>query len=131
MANSSSPRSKNLFEAVPGPAPWYVRPGSPTVNGFEWQQTSAGLPRRGKTLLIGSAGIVAVVDFYVCVAVIDSDTLLAWYQPRRQGNQESKPVNLVVFQPGLMKPFVADLASIEETMSSTGSPLAQIGRAHV
>jgi hypothetical protein len=123
VTSSAPSGDKDLFKDVPGPAPWYVRPGSPTVEGFEWQQTSALFPRRGKTLLVGSSGVVAVIDFYVCVKVIDRSTLLAWYQPRRQRKEESKPVCVTVFQPRLMKPFDSELSPIEEKMGRAELPL--------
>ena len=123
MTSSAPSSDKDLFNGVPGPAPWYVRPGSPIVEGFEWQQTTALFPRRGKTLLVGSAGVVAVIDFYVCAKVIDRSNLLAWYQPRRQGKEEGKPVWMTVFQPRLMTPFDSELSLLEEKMGRAESPL--------
>ena len=80
--------SSRLFDGIPGPTPWYTRPGTPTAEGFAWQQTQGvawkdateKFQLRGKTLLVGAAGIVAVFDFYNWIMRLDDSTLLAWSQ---------------------------------------------------
>jgi hypothetical protein len=124
VTKSASQNIEGLFRNAPGPAPWYVRPGSPNVHGFEWQQTSAMIPKTGKTLLVGSAGVVAVIGFYVSLKVIDDATLLAWYQPKTLDEDVTSPIRMFVFQPSKMKPFDTDLVEVEERMSNTGARLA-------
>jgi hypothetical protein len=125
MVNQSNP----LFDDVPGPTPWYVRPGTPTVNGFAWQQTQGlawkdateSFQMRGKTLLAGAAGIVAVFDMYNWIMQLDESTLLVW----NQGKDPS--VRLVLFRPGLLPPFESDLEDIEREMSASGKLMELAG----
>lgn len=123
-------QAKQLFDDVPGPTPWYVRPESPTVKGFVWQQkqglawkdATEPFQMRGKSLLVGPAGIVAVFDFYNWIMRLDESTLLAW-------NQGKAPfVRLVVFRPDILTPFKNDLEDIEREMTASGSMIELSGR---
>lgn len=120
----------HLFDDVPGPTPWYVRPGTPTVEGFAWQQkqglawkdATEPFQTRGKTLLVGQSGIVAVFDFYNWIMRLDESTLIAWNQGR------SPLVHLVVFRPSLLPSFETDLENVERRMSASASMMELAGQ---
>lgn len=112
--------SNDLFDKVPGPTPWYSRAGSPAVEGFHWEQTSEG----GKTLLVGTAGVVAVLGFYNYVMKLDSSTLLIWNQRGGTESEGTQPVDLVVIRPSLLPTFGDGLAKETQQMDETGARLA-------
>ena len=122
--------SSRLFDGIPGPTPWYTRPGTPIVEGFAWQQTQGvawkdateKFQLRGKTLLVGAAGIVAVFDFYNWIMRLDDSTLLAWSQGK------APLVNLVVFRPSLLPPLEAKFEVIERKMAATDSMMELAGQ---
>jgi len=116
--------SKVLFDGVPGPTPWYARPGSPAIEGFRWEQTSERWPKGDKTLLVGAAGVVAVLDFYSYVMRLDSSTLLIWNQRNGTKSEGSQPVHLVVIRPSLLPPFGDGLAREIQQMEAVGARLA-------
>jgi hypothetical protein len=89
----------SFFNGVPGPTPWYPTPGDLAVEGFHWERSS------GRTLLVGNAGVVAVLNYYNYVMRLDSSTLLIWNQRNETDYQGAPPVHLVVIQPGLLPPF--------------------------
>jgi len=123
-------QSSHAFEGVPGPTPWYVRPGTAVIEGFTWQykrgfawkDATESFQLRGKTLLVGAGGTVGVFDFYNWIMPIDSSTLLVWNQ--RKG---SASVNLVLFRPGLLPPFDADLEDVEREMAASGKKMQLSG----
>jgi hypothetical protein len=123
-------QSIHLFDGIPGPTPWYVRPGTTTVEGFAWQQKQGlawnhakePFQMRGKTLLVGATGTVAVFDFCNWIMQLDDSTLLAW----NQGKAPS--VRLVVFRPSLLPPFETDLENIERKMAASGSLMELAGQ---
>lgn len=88
----------SFFNGVPGPTPWYPTPGDLAVEGFHWERSS------GRTLLVGNAGVVAVLNYYNYVMRPDSSTLLIWNQRNESDYQGAPPVRLVVIQPGCSLP---------------------------
>ena len=112
MTNSTS-----LFEGVPGPTPWYSRPGDSAVEGFHWEQAG------GVTRLVGDVGgVVAILGYYNYVMKLNSSTLLIWNQ-NTEGESElegTPPVHLVVIQPSLLPPFGDQLESVASRMQRAG-----------
>lgn len=113
MTNSTS-----LFDGVPGPTPWYSKPGEYPVEGFHWEYAN------GKILLVGDAGVVAVLNPYNYVLKLDSSTLLIWNQRRGADDRSTPPVHLVVIRPGKLPSFGRDLDSEIARMSKTHARLA-------
>jgi hypothetical protein len=99
VTNPSISNPKSLFDGVPGPTPWYSRPGAPAVEGFHWENAN------GKTLLVGNIGVVAVLNAYNYVMRLDSSTLLIWNQRREADDQHTPPVHLMVVRPALLPSF--------------------------
>ena len=116
-----------LFDNVPGPSPWYLTPATRTVQGFRWQSAGDGPPRSGKTILVGSDGPVAVLDFYNYVRVLDDSSLLIWHQQWSE-SVPSEPVRLLVVQPQRLTPLPEDLVSVYENMSEHRIPVTLGGR---
>ena len=112
----TNPRS--LFDGVPGPTPWYSRPGDFAVEGFHWEHAN------DKTLLVGNAGAVAVLNAYNYVMKLDSSTLLIWNQRRETDDLSTPPIHLVVIRPGLLPSFGGDLESEISRMRKADARLA-------
>jgi hypothetical protein len=123
MTDQGAFSAKGLFARVPGPTPWYARPGSAAVEGFRWEQTSETWPRRGKTFLVGAGGVVAVLDFYNYVMSLDPSTLLIWNQRNGTTFEGAQPVHLVVIRPSLLTPFGDGLAEEILRMEAAGARL--------
>lgn len=109
--------STSLFVGVPGPTPWYSRPGNSTVEGFHWEQAG------GVTRLVEDAGgVVAVLGYYNYVMKLDSSTLLIWNQKteRESETESTPPVHLVVIQPRLLPRFGDQLESAASRIERAG-----------
>lgn len=109
--------STSLFDGVPGPTPWYSRPGNSTVEGFHWEQTG------GVTRLVDDAGgVVAILGYYNYVMKLNSSTLLIWNQKteRESEAERTPPVHLVVIQPSLLSRFGDQLESVASRMEGAG-----------
>lgn len=118
MTKSSSCHG-SFSNGVPGPTPWYPRPGDHTVEGFHWEQSS------GRTLLVGNAGVVAILNYYNYVMRLDSSKLLIWNQRNEADNQDTSPVHLVVIQPGLLTSFGDNLeGAVSRMQRAVGVRLA-------
>ena len=110
--------SRSLFDGVPGPTPWYSRPGDFAVEGFHWEYAD------GKTLLVGDEGVVAVLNRYNYVLQLNSSTLLIWNQRREADDQRTPPVHLVVIRPSSLSSFGGDLENEIARMSNAHARLA-------
>jgi hypothetical protein len=117
---TSISNSENFFEGVPGPTPWYSKPGDSPVDGFHWEQEREKSPSGGLTFLVGSEGVVAVLNFYNYVMTLDSSTLLIWNQGIERESQGTAPVHLVVIRPTLLTSFGADLETAVSRMGRAG-----------
>ena len=127
-AVTNTPIPASVFNGIPGPTPWYLRPTDPAVEGFHWEQTHGKWARRGKTFLVGNVGVVAVLDFYNYVMRLDPSTLLIWNQRSGSKYEGSPPVNLVVVRPSLLPSFGDKLDSEIARMETEGMRLALSGR---
>ena len=109
-----------MFENVPGPSPWYLGPNTTTVEGFRWQSAGDKSPAAGKTLLIGSKGPVAVLDFQNYAMMLDRSMLVIWNQAPRIGTGHTAPVRIYVVEPVLLSPIGNRLDSLYQEMQHKG-----------
>ena len=120
------------FEGVPGPSPWYLRSGAEIISGFRWRPAGDKSLSSGKTLLLGSNGPVAVLNFYNYVMALDSSSLLIWHQAWSESGV-TEPVRLLLVHPARLTPLPSDLDRVYETMNEHrtaiqlgGQPTAEI-----
>jgi len=92
------------------------------LHGYRWQDAGSGPLAAGKTLLIGSRGVVAVLNFQNYAMALNPSTLLVWYQERvaqpTLGPAVSGPTVLLIFEPDQLTPLGPDLDSVFRIMDA-------------
>jgi hypothetical protein len=91
--------------------------------GFHWEAANVNGLKGNATLLVGPRGVVAVLDFYNYVMVLDHETMLIWNQ-KTGSDFETRPVRVTMIRPKLLPPFGDELESSIQRMAASGARLA-------
>lgn len=121
-------KQRSIFDGIPGPSPWYLRAGEPSVPGFLWSSAGESSNTSGATVLSGQSGPLLVLDFHNYVSLLGPGEFLIWHQ-RHVEKGPTPPVELRVIKPATLKPLNGNLEEICQAMRQRKDTLVYDGAA--
>lgn len=107
---------------TPGPSPWHLRGADAPAPGFLWREAGNGPDVAGKTLLVGPAGIYAVLDFQNYVLPLGNGRIVLWHQ-RFTRSGPTEPVLLMQLRLHQLSPLAGSELELCKTMKARDVPM--------
>jgi hypothetical protein len=112
---------------TPGPSPWYMRDCEAPGAGLHWRVAGDGAETAGKTLLVGPAGVYAVLDFQNYAMPLGGGFLAIWHQ-RHTTQGPTEPVVITLLKPLQLEPLSGDEPSLCKSLTKGGHRLLYQGQ---